>query len=138
MSHSIAEQSGGPVRTLRPGAVLAVTCLALATVVSAMASLSVALPDVARETHANQTQLSWIIDSYSLIFASFLLFAATLGDRFGRRRALLGGVAVFGGVSLAATFTTEPGVLAWQPRSSCPPRCPECCSRRGRGDRCSG
>ncbi|MEH0449934.1 MULTISPECIES: MFS transporter [unclassified Streptomyces] len=107
----ISDQTGGPVRTLRPGAVLAVTCLALATVVSAMASLSVALPDVARETHANQTQLSWIIDSYSLIFASFLLFAATLGDRFGRRKALLGGVAVFGGVSLAATFTTEPGVL---------------------------
>jgi EmrB/QacA subfamily drug resistance transporter len=101
----------GPVRALRPGAVLAVTCLALATVVSAMASLSVALPDIAQETHANQTQLSWIIDSYSLIFASFLLFAATLGDRFGRRRALLGGVGLFAGVSFAATFTSEPGVL---------------------------
>lgn len=108
---TIPDQAGAPVRAVRHGAVLAVTCLALATVVSAMASLSVALPDIARETHANQTQLSWIIDSYSLIFASFLLFAATLGDRFGRRRALLGGLGLFAGVSLAATFTSEPGAL---------------------------
>ncbi|WP_330346814.1 MFS transporter [Streptomyces sp. NBC_00582] len=107
----VSHPATGPVRAVRTGPVLAVTCLALATVVSAMASLSVALPDIARETHANQTQLSWIIDAYSLIFASFLLLAATLGDRFGRRRALLGGVGLFAGVSLAATFTTEPGVL---------------------------
>ncbi|MER6425368.1 MFS transporter [Streptomyces sp. NPDC001137] len=107
----VSDQTAGPVRALRPGAVLAVTCLALATVVSAMASLSVALPDVARETHANQTQLSWIIDSYSLIFASLLLFAATLGDRFGRRKALLGGMGLFAAISFAATFTDEPGVL---------------------------
>ncbi|MGW7041396.1 MFS transporter [Streptomyces avermitilis] len=76
-----------------------------------MASLNVALPDIARETHANQTQLSWIIDAYSLIFASFLLLAATLGDRFGRRKALLVGLGLFAGVALAATFATDPDVL---------------------------
>ncbi|MEU8949340.1 MFS transporter [Streptomyces sp. NPDC048489] len=91
--------------------VLAVTCLALATVVSAMASLNVALPDIARETHASQTQLSWIIDAYSLVFASLLLLAATLGDRFGRRKALLGGLGLFAGVSVAATFSSDPGTL---------------------------
>ncbi|MFJ3498660.1 MFS transporter [Streptomyces sp. NPDC086091] len=101
----------GAARPVRHGAVLAVTCLALATVVAAMASLNVALPDIARETHASQTQLSWIIDAYSLVFASLLLLAGTLGDRFGRRRALLGGLAVFGAGSLAATFTTEPTTL---------------------------
>ncbi|MEU4171770.1 MFS transporter [Streptomyces sp. NPDC026665] len=98
-------------KTGRHGAVLAVTCLALATVVSAMASLNVALPDIARETHATQTQLSWIIDAYSLVFAALLLLAATLGDRFGRRRALLGGLALFAGGSVAATFSSEPAVL---------------------------
>ncbi|MFJ3894818.1 MFS transporter [Streptomyces sp. NPDC090083] len=110
-SSPVPDRAAVPVRALRPGAVLAVTCLALATVVSAMASLNVALPDIARETHANQTQLSWIIDAYSLIFASFLLLAATLGDRFGRRRALLVGLGRFAGVSLGATFATDPGVL---------------------------
>lgn len=99
------------MRKVRHGAVLAVTCLALATVVSAMASLNVALPDIARETHASQTQLSWIIDAYSLVFASLLLLAATLGDRFGRRKALLGGLGLFAAGSVAATFSSDPGVL---------------------------
>jgi EmrB/QacA subfamily drug resistance transporter len=98
-------------RGVRHGAVLAVTCVALATVVSAMASLNVALPDIARETHASQTQLSWIIDAYSLVFASLLLPAGALGDRFGRRRALLAGLAVFGAGSLLATLTATPQAL---------------------------
>ncbi|MFK0230828.1 MFS transporter [Streptomyces sp. NPDC090303] len=91
--------------------VLAVTCLALATVTSAMASLNVAIPDIARETHAKQSQLAWIIDAYSLFFASLLLLAGTLGDRYGRKKALGGGLALFGAASLAATFTTEPSML---------------------------
>ena len=93
-------------RTVRSGrghgAVLAVVCVALATVVSAMASLNVALPDIARSTHATQTQLAWIIDAYSLVFAALLLPAGALGDRYGRRRALLVGLAVFGAGSAIA------------------------------------
>ncbi|MFE0732834.1 MFS transporter [Streptomyces antibioticus] len=90
---------------------MAVTCLAPVTVVSAMASLNVALPDIARATHAGQTQLSWIIDAYGLVFAALLLLAATLGDRFGWRRALLGGLALFAGGSVAAAFASEPETL---------------------------
>ncbi|MFG3409430.1 MFS transporter [Streptomyces sp. NPDC048142] len=91
--------------------VLAVTCLALATVVSAMSSLNVALPSIARETQATQTQLTWIVDSYSLVFAALLLPAGALGDRFGRRNALLLGLAIFGGGSAAALLTTSPNML---------------------------
>ncbi|MFF0143231.1 MFS transporter [Streptomyces sp. NPDC005227] len=76
-----------------------------------MASLNVALPGIARETHASQTQLAWIIDAYSLVFAALLLLAATLGDRFGRRKALLGGLGLFAGASVAATFSSDPGLL---------------------------
>jgi EmrB/QacA subfamily drug resistance transporter len=89
-------------RASRHGAVLAVVCVALATVVSAMASLNVAIPDIGRSTHATQTQLAWIIDAYSLVFAALLLPAGALGDRYGRRRALLVGLAVFGAGSLLA------------------------------------
>ncbi|MEW1615683.1 MULTISPECIES: MFS transporter [unclassified Streptomyces] len=96
---------------VRHPAVLAVTCLALATVVAAMASLNVALPDIARETHAKQSELSWIIDAYSLVFASLLLLAGTLGDRYGRRKALLSGLGLFAAVSLAATFTSDATTL---------------------------
>src|SRR5579863_10692218 len=88
--------------TLRPGVVTAVVCLALATVVAAMSSLNVALPGVARATHASQTQLAWVIDAYSLVFASLLLPAGAIGDRYGRRRALIAGLAVFGGASAVA------------------------------------
>lgn len=96
---------------VRHTAVLAVTCLALATVVAAMSSLNVALPSIARETRAGQTQLSWIIDAYSLVFAALLLPAGALGDRFGRRRALVAGLALFGGGSALATATTSAGAL---------------------------
>ena len=83
-------------------ATLAVVCLALATVVSAVASLNVAIPSIARDTQASQTEVSWIIDAYSLTFAALLLPAGALGDRFGRRRALLAGLAVFGAAAVAA------------------------------------
>ncbi|MET7383232.1 MFS transporter [Streptomyces sp. NPDC005526] len=95
----------------RPGLVLAVTCLALAVVVSAMASLNVALPDIASRTHATQTQQSWIIDAYSLVFASLLLPAGALGDRFGRRRALIAGLLVYGVASAGAALSTSPDML---------------------------
>jgi MFS family permease len=79
-------------------------CVALAAVVAAVASLNVALPDIARSTHATQTQLEWVIDAYSLVFAALLLRAGAIGDRFGRRRTLIIGLAVFGaGSALAMT-----------------------------------
>ncbi|HST43411.1 MAG TPA: MFS transporter [Conexibacter sp.] len=86
-------------------------CLALATVVSAVASLNVALPDLARATGATPTQLQWIVDGYALVFAGLLLPAGALGDRLGRRRVLLAGLAVFGGAALVATFVAAPGQL---------------------------
>ncbi len=91
--------------------VLVVTCLALATVVSAMASLNVALPSIAADTHASQTRLSWIIDAYSLFFAALLLPAGALGDRFGRRRTLLAGLIIFAVASAAAPFTSSAAAL---------------------------
>jgi EmrB/QacA subfamily drug resistance transporter len=92
-------------------AVLPVVMLALATVVSAVASLNVAIPSIARETHATQTQLSWIIDAYALAFASLLLLGGAIGDRYGRRRALVAGLVVFGAASIAATSVSDPGWL---------------------------
>src|SRR4051812_36998413 len=91
----------------RHGRVLAVTCVALATVVSAVASLNVAIPSIARDTQASQTQLSWMVDAYALVFAALLLPAGALGDRYGRRKALLAGLAVFGGGSIAAMLYAD-------------------------------
>jgi EmrB/QacA subfamily drug resistance transporter len=87
---------------VRHGAVTAVVCIALAAVVAAMSSLNVAIPSIARSTHASQTQLAWIIDAYSLVFAAFLLPGGALGDRFGRRRFLLAGLVIFAAGSAVA------------------------------------
>lgn len=75
--------------------VLAAMCLALATVVSAVSSLNVALPDIARQLHATLTQLQWVVDAYAVVFSGLLLLAGALGDRLGRRPMLLGGLVVF-------------------------------------------
>jgi EmrB/QacA subfamily drug resistance transporter len=95
----------------RRHAVLSVMCLALMMVVAAVASLNVALPDLARGTGASQSQLQWIVDAYALVFAGLLLPAGALGDRFGRKGILLIGLAVFGGASFAAMLVDEPSTL---------------------------
>jgi EmrB/QacA subfamily drug resistance transporter len=91
--------------------VLAAMCVALATVVSAVSSLNVALPDLARDLHATQTQLQWIVDAYAVVFAGLLLLAGALGDAFGRRHLLLGGLVVFSGAAGTALLIDSPGAL---------------------------
>jgi EmrB/QacA subfamily drug resistance transporter len=83
----------------------------LALVVSAVASLNIALPAIAEATGATQTQLQWIVDAYAIVFAGLLLPAGAIGDRYGRRRVLVGGLVVFGAAYGAATVATEPVVL---------------------------
>lgn len=100
-----------PAVGTRHGLVTAAVCLALAAVVAAMASLNVALPDIAKDTHASQTQLVWVIDAYSLAFAALLLPAGGIGDRYGRRLALIVGLLIFGGGSLLAMFANSASEL---------------------------
>jgi EmrB/QacA subfamily drug resistance transporter len=99
-----------PART-RTGPVLAVVSLALMTVVSAVSGLNVALPDLARETGATQTQLTWIVDAYTVVFAGLLLLAGAVGDRFGRRELLTAGLALFGVAAALGMVTDDPHLL---------------------------
>lgn len=75
--------------------VLPTIALALMTVVSAVAGLSLALPRIAVELGASQTELTWIVDSYTVVFAGLLLIAGAIGDRIGRQRILFLGLIVF-------------------------------------------
>jgi EmrB/QacA subfamily drug resistance transporter len=86
-------------------------CLALVMVVAAVASLNVALPGLARDTGASQTELEWIVDAYAIVFAALLLPAGAIGDRFGRKPLLVAGLALFGAASFAALFVESPGTL---------------------------
>jgi MFS family permease len=76
----VKPQTADSLDVRRRRLVLAAMCLALATVVSAVSSLNVALPDIARDLGATQTQLQWIVDSYAVVFAGLLLLAGALGD----------------------------------------------------------
>ena len=101
-SRPAARGSAAPSR-----ATLVVVCVALATVVSAVASLNVAIPSIAADTRASQTEVSWIVDAYALTFAALLLPAGALGDRYGRRRALLAGLLVFAAAAVAAMLYAD-------------------------------
>jgi EmrB/QacA subfamily drug resistance transporter len=86
---------------------LAVLCLSLVMVVLGNTVLNVALPTLVRELGATSTQLQWMVDSYALVFAGLLLTAGALGDRFGRKGALILGLIIFGAASLVSSFATS-------------------------------
>jgi EmrB/QacA subfamily drug resistance transporter len=91
--------------------ILGVLCFSLLVIVLDNSILNVALPSIVRELDATNTQLQWIVDSYTLVFAGLLLTAGSLGDRFGRRPALQVGFALFGLGSLASAMSTTPNML---------------------------
>lgn len=76
-------------------------CAAVGVVVSATISLNVALPSFARDTNATQTQLTWVVGVYALVFAALVMPAGALADRLGRREVLAGGLALFSLSALA-------------------------------------
>jgi EmrB/QacA subfamily drug resistance transporter len=67
--------------------------------------LNVALPTIQEELDASSSELQWIVDGYLLVYAGLLLAAGTLGDRFGRRRALVAGLVTFAIGSVLAAMS---------------------------------
>ncbi len=97
-----------PPTSRRRAWTLYVACCVVLLVISSMVALNTALGDIAMATSANQTQLTWIIDSYTLVLACLLLPAGAIGDRYGRRGALLFGLAVFALASIVPALSTHP------------------------------
>lgn len=75
--------------------------------------LNVALPTLADQLGASTTELQWLTDSYTLAFAGLLLPFGLLGDRFGRKRFLIGAIALFGLASVFAAYSGSIGQLIW-------------------------
>ena len=71
-------------------------CASLLAIVVDNTIVNVALPTLVRDLDADVSELQWVVDAYTLVFAGLLLLAGALGDRYGRRRTLLAGLAVFG------------------------------------------
>src|SRR5580704_13952126 len=73
--------------------------------------LSLALPTLSVALHASTSDLQWFVDAYSLVLAGALLPAGLLGDRFGRKKLLIGALAVFGVASVACAYSSSTAEL---------------------------
>lgn len=76
--------------------VLAVCCASMVVAVMDVSIVNVALPAIGRDLGASTAQLQWIVDSYALVLATFMVLSGSLADRFGRRRIFVIGLTVFG------------------------------------------
>src|SRR3954470_8892520 len=95
---------------------LLVLCISLIVITLDNTILNVAIPTLAHGTAqgglgASTSELQWIVDAYTLVFAGLLLTAGSLGDRFGRYRFLAFGLAVFGAGSALSAFATSATML---------------------------
>jgi len=73
--------------------------------------LSVALPTLAGALHASESDLQWFSSGYLLVLAAAMLPAGLLGDRYGRKKVLLGSLALFGTGSALCAYSTSPGAF---------------------------
>src|ERR671931_1373484 len=105
----MSERDGVP--GARRGLILLALCLAALIINIDVTIVNVALPSLVRELGATTTELQWVVDAYTLVFASLILAAGTFSDRLGRKGVLLAGLAVFAVGSLAGSFARTPGEL---------------------------
>ena len=91
----------------RRWAILPVLCLSVFLVVVDNTIVNVALPTLSGDLGATTSQLQWIVDAYSLVFAGLLLAAGSLGDRVGRKGTMQVGLALFGATSVAASLASD-------------------------------
>jgi EmrB/QacA subfamily drug resistance transporter len=87
---------------------LAVLCASLLIIVMDNTILNVAIPSLVDDLGATNSQLQWIVDGYTVVFAGLLLTTGSLGDRFGRKKALRAGIVIFGIGSILSALAASP------------------------------
>jgi EmrB/QacA subfamily drug resistance transporter len=90
---------------------LATLCLSLLIIVMDNTILNVAIPSLVTELGATNSELQWIVDGYTLVFAGLLLTTGSLGDRFGRKLALRVGIVIFAIGSILSALSGTPTQL---------------------------
>ncbi|WP_033214513.1 MFS transporter [Kitasatospora phosalacinea] len=100
-----------PAPDPRRWVILAVVCLATLVVLLDNTVLNVAIPSLTEDLGAGTADIQWMINAYSLVQSGLLLTAGSLSDRYGRKRALTIGLALFGLGSAAAALAQSSGQL---------------------------
>jgi EmrB/QacA subfamily drug resistance transporter len=106
-----------PFKSPHRGLALALLCLSVCIIVMDGTIVNIALPTLLRELGGGTTirQLQWIVDAYTLVFAGLLMAAGSLGDRFGRKRILVIGLALFALFSaIAGRAPNAPNLIFWR------------------------
>src|SRR4051812_49359297 len=91
--------------------ILIAMCTALIAVIASVSGLNVAQGQLAADLGATQSQLLWVINGYTIALASLLLPVGAIGDRWGRKHVLLGGLGVFAVANVLASMASSPGQL---------------------------
>ncbi|MFA7322730.1 MAG: MFS transporter [Candidatus Nanopelagicales bacterium] len=91
--------------------VLIVLCLVLVTISMQLSILNTALPTLVRQLGATDEQLQWIIDSYIVVLAGLTLTGAAVGDKYGRKKALVIGLGISVVTVIGASLSTDPAQL---------------------------
>lgn len=99
------------MRSAGKWSILAILAFALALISLDNTIVNVALPSLQEDLQATTSELQWVVDAYSVLFAGSLLLAGSFGDRFGRRRILVIGLVIFGSGSLAAGAAPDASAL---------------------------
>jgi DHA2 family methylenomycin A resistance protein-like MFS transporter len=102
--------TGGPSARLK-SRTLALTSLGYFIVILDTTAKNVALPRIGQDLHVGVGGLQWVVDGYLLVFASLLLTAGALSDRYGARRLFATGLSVFGVGSVLSAVARTPGEL---------------------------
>ncbi|PZG37475.1 MFS transporter [Spongiactinospora gelatinilytica] len=113
VADSQVQRAGSGMRRRRVSrwAVLALLCFSLLLIAVDATVLHIAVPALTADLEPTAVELLWIIDVYSLVVAPLLITFGTLGDRYGRRRLVLAGYAVFGIASAGAAAAGSPAAL---------------------------
>jgi EmrB/QacA subfamily drug resistance transporter len=110
-ARSIDPKSNGPERVAKPRLVLVATILASSLAMVDGSVVNVGLPVIGRSLSADAGALPWVINAYLLPLSALLLLGGAAGDRYGRRRLLIAGVALFAMASVICALAPNLAVM---------------------------
>ncbi|HZT96235.1 MAG TPA: MFS transporter [Chloroflexota bacterium] len=111
IQRSGAGDTGGIGAEPHKTAILTLVCLVQLMVIIDVSIVNVALPSIKIALHFSESDLQWVVNAYTLVFGGFLLLGGRASDLIGRRKVLMGGLALFSAASLACGLAQSEGML---------------------------